>query len=462
MSEQATTSTPENRDSIDFGQTDIKTLFIKMFIPTLMGLVFNALLNIADGIFVGKGVSSDALAAVNIAAPIFLIVNGISLMFGSGVSIVAAIHLSHKNYKAASINLTQAFIVTELLMVILSAIMLFYSHELCYLFGGTARLEPLVVSYLHGIALMPILSPLPIIGLFVVRLDGSPKYAMVANITESICNCILDYVFVFPLAMGVGGAAIATTISVAIGGIIIAYYMIVKSRTMRIYPIKWSKTGLKLTQRNIGYMSKLGFSSFLGEIAICGMIITGNYQFGKYLQEDGVAAFSVACYLFPLIFMFGNSIAQSAQPIISYNHGLGNQKRIDKTLRLAFGLAIVCGIGITLLTFVGRSGLLSLFLDKGSHPYELCYNGFPYYSLSFLFFTLNLVLIGYHQGCERAKLATLLMLLRGFILVIPCFLILPVFLGQKGLWLAQTTSEVITCIVILFITFGTKKERERV
>jgi len=84
----------DNRDNIDFGKMNIPRLFVKLFVPTLLGLVFNAMLTLADGIFVGQGIGSNALAAVNIAAPIFLIGLGVSLMFATGVSVVAAAHPS--------------------------------------------------------------------------------------------------------------------------------------------------------------------------------------------------------------------------------------------------------------------------------------------------------------------------------------------------------------------------------
>ena len=100
------------RDSIDFASTGIGPLFRSIFIPTLLSLVFTSLLTVADGIFVGQGVGSDALAAINIVAPLFLVTTGMAMMFGVGVSVVANIHLAQGNAKAADINVTQALIVT--------------------------------------------------------------------------------------------------------------------------------------------------------------------------------------------------------------------------------------------------------------------------------------------------------------------------------------------------------------
>jgi len=136
------------RDDIDFGQTGIPQLFFRLFIPTLMGLLFGSLLNVADGIFVGRGVGSDALAAVNIVGPIFLITTGVSLMFASGVSIVAAIHLSKGNVKAANINVTQALTIPFVIMALLMGILVMFPYEVTLLFGGSERLVPYVSDYL--------------------------------------------------------------------------------------------------------------------------------------------------------------------------------------------------------------------------------------------------------------------------------------------------------------------------
>lgn len=104
------------KDSIDLGTMNIPRLFRKLLIPTILGMVFSAIFIITDGIFVGKGIGSDALAAVNITAPLFLLNTGVALMFGIGASVVASIHLSHRKIKVAQINITQAVIVSSLLL----------------------------------------------------------------------------------------------------------------------------------------------------------------------------------------------------------------------------------------------------------------------------------------------------------------------------------------------------------
>lgn len=439
----------DNRDALDFGTMNVPRLFVKLFVPTLMGLIFSAILNLADGIFVGKGVGSDALASVNVAAPIFLVSTGIALFFATGVSIVAAVHLAQGKKKAASINVTQAFTVSVFILLLFSLAIFFFPSQLCYLFGGTGRLEPYVVTYLRGVSPVPVLTALMMVGMFVIRLDGSPKYAMMCNVLSSLLNIALDWYFVFPLHMGIFGAAIATSISEAVAVIGTLFYMAFLSRNVHWYKPKFTSTSIRLTLRNVWYMTKLGMSAFIGETAIVCMLIVGNFVFIKYLHEDGVAAYSVACYLFPLVFMFGNSIAQSSLPIVSYNYGRKNEERIRKAFRLTVGLAVVLGLLITVFCLMESDTLISLFLDEGTVAYQIGCKGFPYFTLGFLFFTLNVVFIGFYQSIELAKRATLWMLLRGIIFVIPSFILLPMMLGDKGLWLAVPLSEMLTFVVIL-------------
>ncbi len=439
----------QHRDSIDFAREDIPRLFLRLFVPTLLGLLFGAMLNIADGIFVGRGVGSDALAAVNVAAPIFMIGTGTALLFGSGVSVVVAIHLSHGNYKAANINVTQAFTIATALMLVAALLVGFFPEPTARLFGGVGRILPYACDYLVAVAPVLVLTQILFIGMFIIRLDGAPKFAMAANITAALLNCFLDWLFVFPLDWGIRGAAVASSIAQAVGALMIVFYLCLKSKKLHFYRPKFSRKSLLLTVRNTSYMMKVGLPSFIGEIAMSVMIITGNYTFTPRLHEDGVAAYSVCCYLFPLVFMFGNAIAQSSLPIISYNYGAGDTARIGKTLRLSLSLAFILGLLMTLGGLFCAGPLVSLFLQPNTTAWAICEDGLPLFSLSYVFFTINVVLVGYLQSMERSRAATFFMLLRSCILLVPIFLLLPPLVGNDGLWLAVPLSEMLTTACLL-------------
>lgn len=437
------------RDSIDFGTMNIPVLFRKMFFPTLLGMLLSATINVADGAFVGHGAGSDALAAVNIVAPFFLITTGIGLMFGAGVSIVASVHLSQKRYKAANINVTQAFTVGLLLMLLITALVMLFPDAFARMMGCSDRLLPYVRDYMRWVIPSLPFGALMCIGMFVLRLDGAPVFAAMCEAVPAVVNLVLDYVFVFPCGMGIEGASLATGIAQLTGALMVAFYMACRTKVLHFYRPKFTPKSIRLTLRNIGYQVRLGAPSLIGELAIACMMLVGNRMYLHYLHEDGVAAFSIACYCFPLVFMIGNAIAQSVQPIISYNHGAGLDDRVRQTLRLSVAVAFVCGLLTMLLTMIGREAIVGVFLSSDTAAYTIAAKGMPWFSLAFPFFSLNLVYIGYIQSLEDFRRATFYMLLRGVIFVVPAFVAMPWLLGTVGLWLAVPLSECLTLLCIL-------------
>ena len=276
----------KERDSIDFGKTRIEPLFHGIFYPTLLSMVFASLFTVADGIFVGQGVGSNALAAINIVSPLFLITTGIALMFGVGVSVVASIHLSQNNNKAANINITQAFNVdvATLLMVIIAIAVFLFRIPFLRLLGSNDALLPLCQAYLLTILPGCICIVIQMIGTFVIRLDGSPKFAASLEIFPGLLNIFLDWLFVFPMQMGIAGSGIASSISCAAAAGMVVWYMFFRAKTVKIFRLKLSRTSFYLTARNVGYMARSGFSSMLGELAMSMMLLTGNYVFIRELK----------------------------------------------------------------------------------------------------------------------------------------------------------------------------------
>ena len=331
----------ELKDNIDFGRENISKLFRKMLYPTLLGMLFSAVFIITDGIFVGHGLGSDALAAINIVAPLFLFSTGIGLMFGMGASIVASIHLSTGKEKAARINMTQALSISSLFLIACTTIVFIFPDDILYLFGCSDRLLTLGKDYLYGFAPFLTANALICSAGFFVRLSGAPRYAMICSVVAAVINILFDYLFIFVFKWGMFGAALATGIGTLIGVIMMIIFLSRKSNSLHFIAIKMSRKSMKLTFRNVKYMCNLGFSSFLCELAIASMMLCGNYVFMREMGEDGVAAFSIACYFFPIIFMLYNSIAQSAQPILSYNYGANLKSRVKETLRVALQTALI-------------------------------------------------------------------------------------------------------------------------
>ena len=436
------------RDKLDFGNGKIGQLFRAMFFPTLIGMVFNSALNICDGMFVGHGVGGNALAAINIVAPLFLICTGIGLMFGIGASVIGGIRLAEGNVKAARIIMTQAYIAGALLFGLVILCSLLFTGPMLYLLGCSPALEGLARDYLYWLLPGLVFFYLQCAGMMLIRLDGSPRYAMSVQIVAAVLNIFLDWYMVFPLGMGIKGASMATSISCVVAGLMVISYFLFFSDKLKFYRLRLSVKSLRLSVRNIGYMAKIGLATFIAELAIGVTMVTGNYMFLAYLGEAGVAALSVGCYLFPLIFSISNAVAQSAQPIISYSYGAHRPDRVKEALKVALLAAVVCGVVISATMWKGSGILTGIFLDPSEEAYAIARTGLPLLGLCALPFALNITFIGYYQSCEKSGRSIIYMLLRGIVFMIPGFILLPRVFGVPGLWLAIPASELLTLLLI--------------
>ena len=220
------------------------------------------------------------------------------------------------------------------------------------------------------------------------------------------------------------GAAFATAISVSVGGVIVVVYLSFFARTLRFCPLKRSRKSLRLSLRNVGYQCRIGSSALLGEATLAMLMFVGNLTFMHYLGDDGVGAFGIACYYIPFVFMVGNAIAQSAQPIISYNFGAGVRERV---------------------------------IEPATHAARIAIEGLPWFALGFICFIVNLTAIGYYQSLERVGIASGFALLRGFVFLVPSFLFMPRLCGTEGIWLAMPLSELLTALVILGVSLGRRQ-----
>lgn len=442
-----------DRDKLDFGTGKIGPLFRALFFPTLVGMIFNSLLTLIDGIFVGQGVGANGIAAVNIVAPLFMVCTGIGLMMGIGASVIAGIRLSENNVKAARIIMTQAFIAGTIVIGLVTAASMLFTRPISYALGGSVELEQNCHDYLFWLAPGFVAFMTGCIGMMLIRMDGSPRYAMWVQIVSAVLNIVLDYIMIFPMGMGVKGAAIATSISAIVGAAMVYVYFLRFADKLKFYRLKTTLTSLLLTLRNIWYISKIGFATFLIEIAMSVTMLTGNYVFMSLQGEQGVAAFSIACYLFPLVFSIANAIAQSAQPIISFNYGAHQSVRVGRTLKVALFTAIICGVIITTGLWLGVTPIVSAFLHPDEAAFGIATHGLPLFATCSIFFAINVTFIGYYQSIERAWQSTLFTLLRGIIFLVPSFFLLPYIIGTNGPWLAIPTAELFTMIVIMAYYF---------
>ncbi len=444
--------------TIDFENENVSTLFRRLFFPTLSGMLSVSAVTTIDGIFIGHGIGSDGIAAVNICIPLLMILTGIRLMGGVGSSVIASIHLAKGKRHMARACITHTLLFVSVVTLIPIVLIFLVPQKAAHFLGSSDHLLPLVMDYLIWFAPSLVFELWIAIAMFALRLDGVPKLAMWCSIIAALSNVFLDWLFIFPCGWGMAGAAFATTLSCAAGAAVAMYYLLFQARDVRLHFIRINIKGLLFFCRDIVCQCKIGSSALLGEATMAVLMFVGNQIFMRYLGDNGVSAFGVSCYYLPFVFMIGNAIAQSAQPIISYNFGIGKEDRVRAAFRISIIAALICGSISTAAFTLLPEPLVGLFLSLDNTAARIAVAGFPYYGIGFIFFILNLSVIGYYQSIERVKPAISFALLRGFIFLIPCFIVLPGIMGTNGIWLALPFSEILTAVMIITCFFLARKQ----
>lgn len=373
---------------------------------------------------------------------------GIGMMIGAGCSVVASIQLSRGNEKVARLNDSQALAFVTIITLVPSIFIMCCPTKTAYLLGSSGHLLPMVKDYLLWLTPSLVLDLWIAVGLFIIRLDGRPNLAMICSVLTAIVNVFLDWLFIFPFGWGVKGAALASSVSIVIGGLIVIVYLGWYADKLRLIPIKLSVMSMRLSIRNLGYQCKIGFAALLSEATLAVSMFTGNQVFMRYLGDDGVGAFGIACYYIPFVFMIGNAIAQSAQPIISFNFGLGEKQRVRDTERLAIFTSIICGLLVTVAFVTVPRTLIGLFVSPDVPAADMAMAGFPLFAIGFIPFIFTLTAIGYFQSVENIWAATIFALLRGLIFLVPAFVFIPRLIGVAGIWIAMPVSELVTAMLI--------------
>lgn len=437
--------------SLDFEKESVPVLFRRLFFPTVLGMLSMSAVTTIDGIFVGHGTGSDGIAAVNICIPLLMFFTGVGLMGGVGCSVVASVFLSRGKARLARANILQTLLFVSSVALLLWLFVALFPERVALFLGASPHLLSWVMDYLLWFTPSLLFEMWVAVALFAIRLDGAPQYAMWCSVVPAVLNVVLDWLFIFPFGWGVMGAAFATSISCFVGGVMVVYYMFFSARRLRLCLPRWGVRNLRFALRNLRTQCKIGSSAMLGEATMAVLFFVGNQVFMHYLGDDGVGAFGVSCYYLPFVFMIGNAIAQSAQPVISYNYGLDRRDRVRSAFHMSLLTTLVCGL-LTTVTFVLFPELLvGLFLKSSATASRIAVAGFPYYGAGFLFFILNLCIIGYFQSVERVRPAAIFAVLRGCVFLIPCFLWLPKVMGVKGIWLAQPLAEILTLSVIVTV-----------
>ena len=364
---------------IDFGNERVSVLFKKLFFPTLLGMLSMSAVTTIDGIFVGTRRGQRRDCSCKYLRPSTDVTHGCWTDDG-GRLFRNRFHLlvERKNrFGTCDHHPSHAFRDAHI------------RNRRRIHSGVSRRNRPyawLVGAFAAaGCRLSGLVFPVSAVRVVDCRclvchaVDGAPKLAMWCSIIAAAVNVVLDWLFIFPLGWGVMGAAFATSLSCLAGAAVAMGYLLFYARDTRLHSLRPGRKRILFFFYDIGMQCKIGSSALLGELTMAILLFIGNHVFMRHLGDDGVGAFGVSCYYLPFVFMIGNAIAQSAQPIISYNFGTGSTERVRSALRVSVFAALVCGVISTAAFILFPELLVGLFLRIDNTAARIAIEGFPYY-----------------------------------------------------------------------------------
>lgn len=411
-----------------------KKVYLRYILPAIGGMMGTSLYVLGDTMLVGRRLGTDGLAALNISIPMINVLTGLGLLIGMGGASLMSIHMAREEYKEGNKLFTKSMLMALITGLILLFLSIFFTKNLVNLLGrGSENLE-MAYDYL---SMLMLFSPffLVFISLTVfVRNDGGSKIAMSAMLSASIFNVVMDYVFLFPLDMGMRGCALATGLAQVVGfGVLLFHF---KDAGIKI---------LKLNKFNQSLdILKNGMASFVLEMSQGIVIFAFNFAFLRIDGDIAVSAYGIVANLSLLFTAVLAGVANGIQPLISeaYGRRRPDMKRYYGKIAAIGGLVI--GVGILLIGQTIPKYLAMIFVENEPELVNRAILGIRIYFLAFPITGLNLVFTIFLQSQKKSMEAFIMSLMRGFIWIILLLLILSNILGIIGIWMVIPLAELLS------------------
>lgn len=304
--------------------------------------------------------------------------------------------------------------------------------------GGGGNLYPYVKDYLSVIILFCLCYMTGYALEIYIKVDGNPVYPTLCVITGGVVNILLDYIFVVIFHWGIKGAAFATGLSQVTTTSLLFYYIFFRTKRIKFVKIKYSLL-------NLLKIMKVGFAEFLAEVSTGISIFVFNLVILKNLGEKGVSAFGIIGYISSFITMTMIGFNQGVQPILSFNLGAKEHKKIFEIIKNSFFILGVLGVFFYTLINIFSANIVSIFLND-VEDINLTKKALTTYSFAYLICGFNIFSAGYFTAVDMVKISTIITMLRGILLLVLFILILPIFLGTTGIWITMFVTEGITLI----------------
>lgn len=436
-------------------QTSCFKTFVKYASLNVLGMIALSCYILADTFFVSKALGANGLTALNLAIPIYSFIHGSGLMIGMGGGTKYSILKSQSDKRSANQVFTNAAALTLSIAAIFFLLGIFLSGPIARLLGADDTVYQMSDTYLKVILLFAPMFMLNNLLLCFVRNDGAPQLSMAAMIVGSLSNVVLDYVFMFPLGMGIFGAAFATGLAPVISILVLSPYFLKKKNQFHLGKYQITK------KLSLGIFSS-GLPSLITEVSSGIVIIVFNGIILSLQGNIGVAAYGVIANLSLVVMAIYTGIAQGIQPILSSNFGMGNLANVRAILRYALITMAILSVCIYLFVFFGAEQIAAIFnSEQNALLQSIAVEGLRYYFTACVFAGFNIILAVYFTSTDYARPAHVISLLRGFILIIPMAFLLSAIGKMVGVWCAFPATELLVSVIGAALFFASKKKREQ-
>ncbi len=423
----------------------ILKLIPKLSFPAMVGMIAQALYNVVDAIFVGRGVGMLAIAGISIAFPIQMVIMATAQIIGVGSASIISRSLGEKNREKAEKTLGNLMSSTLLLSAIAASFGLYFLEPILRLFGATDAILPFAAAYMKILFAGSVFFAFSIACNNAVRAEGNATFAMQTMLISAGVNVVLDPIFIFILGMGIQGAAIATVIAQASTALWLGlYYLRGKS------DVRFSLRNLKPQFNILSEVIAIGLSAFLRQGAASLSLVVINRQLAFWGGDAAIAAIGILLRItqFAVMPIFG--IVQGLLPIVGYNFGARLFCRVTTAMKLTIAIStFLCFLSAALLYFMPET-LISLF-NTNRELLPLGITASRYMAIGFPFIGFQVMASGLYQAIGKAVPALFLSLLRQVLLLIPLVLFLPSIYGLQGIWKAYPISDVLAAIITLIL-----------
>lgn len=425
-------------------------LLLKLAIPTVIAQLVNLLYNVVDRIYIGHmpGTGSIALTGIGLCFPVIFLISAFSLLVAQGGAPKAAIAMGRGEKESAEHILNNCFSCLIIEAVVLTIVFWIFGEQLLWLFGCSEQTIVYALPYMRIYASGSIFVMLALgMNLFITT-QGFTRFSMISVIIGAVTNIILDPIFIYGLHMGVRGAAYATIISQSVSCIWILRFLTGKKTLLRLR-ISYMRPKASIVLPALA----LGLAPFIMQATEALLNIAFNTSLQRYGGDIAVGAMTIASTVQQMVAIPLQGIGQGAQPIISYNYGAGNAKRIRTTFKcmLTVSLALLTAFWVLVqlfpTTFIRIFNNSPEMLSTASWALRL-------YMAVYCLFSIQMCVQQTFTALGKAKASLFIACLRKIILLIPLIYILPNFFENKvfAVFLAEPVSDTIS-IIASAVTF---------